>query len=87
MDVSKFSLEGKVAIVTGACQGIGNAIATTFADAGADVVITCRGKEPTHLQQAADDIRKFGRKVLAIPSHAAKLEDSKNLVQKVKAEF
>ena len=87
MDISKFSLEGKVAIVTGGCQGIGHAIAKTFADAGADVVITCRGRELTHLEKAAEEIRASGRKCEGIPSHVAKIEDSKNLVEKVIAEF
>ena len=87
MDISKFSLEGKVALITGGCMGIGNAIAKTFADAGADVVITCRGREPTHLEKAAEEVRASGRKCEGIPSHVAKIEDSKNLVERVIAEF
>ena len=87
MDKSIFSLEGKVALITGGCQGIGNTTAKLFADAGADVVITCRGREPTHLEKAAEEVRALGHKCVGIPSHVAKLEDSKNLVEKVIAEF
>ncbi len=42
MTVPKLSLEGKVAIVTGASRGIGRAIALGFAEGGADVVICSR---------------------------------------------
>ena len=36
--INKFSLEGKIALVTGASYGIGFAIATAFAEAGATIV-------------------------------------------------
>ena len=49
------------------------------------MVISCRGRELTHLEKAAEDIRALGTKCLGIPSHVAKIEDSKNLVEKVKA--
>jgi len=39
---SRFSLEGKWALVMGASRGIGAEIATVFADAGADVAIVGR---------------------------------------------
>jgi len=85
MDASKFSLDGKVALVTGGSRGIGRAIALTFADAGADVVISAR-KEPD-LEKAAEEIRAKGGKVLAVTSHIAKIEESGSLVEKIKAEF
>jgi len=44
-DGSKFSLAGKVAVVTGASRGIGLAIATRFAAAGARVAICSRGAD------------------------------------------
>jgi len=39
---SRFSLQGKRALVTGASRGIGAEMATVFADAGADVAIVGR---------------------------------------------
>ena len=42
MTAPKLSLEGKIAIVTGASRGIGRAIALGFAEAGADVVVCSR---------------------------------------------
>lgn len=86
MDVARlFSLEGKVALITGGSRGIGRAIALVFADAGADVAISAR-KLPD-LEEVAKEIKAKGRKGLAVASHAAKLEDSKNLVERVKTEF
>jgi NAD(P)-dependent dehydrogenase (short-subunit alcohol dehydrogenase family) len=43
--MDRFSLEGKVAIITGASKGIGRALALGFADAGAKVVVTSRNLE------------------------------------------
>ena len=44
MDIMKqFSLEGKVALVTGAAYGIGFAIAEAYAAAGAKIAFNCRG--------------------------------------------
>jgi len=85
MDTSRFSLEGKVALITGGSRGIGQAIALTFADAGADVVISAR-KLP-ELEIVAEKIRLLGRKSLAIASHVGKVEELKNLVEKAKSEF
>ena len=85
MDFSKISLDGKVALVTGGSRGIGRATALAFADAGADVVVASR-KLPD-LEVVAEEIKAKGRKGLAVASHIAKIEESKNLVEKVKAEF
>jgi len=85
MALAKFSLEGKVALVTGASRGIGRAIALAFADAGADVAISSR-KLPD-LEAVAEEIKAKGRKSMALASHIAKIEDSKTLVAKVKSEW
>ena len=85
MDYSKISLEGKVAVVTGGSRGIGRASALAFADAGANVVVASR-KLPD-LEGVAEEIKAKGVKGLAVAAHVAKLEESKNLVDKVMAEF
>ena len=85
MDFSKISLKGKVALVTGGSRGIGRASALAFADAGTDVVVASR-KLPD-LEKVAEEIKAKGVKGLAIASHVAKVEESKNLVDKVMAEF
>ena len=49
-DLRKFSLEGKVALVTGAAYGIGFAIAEAYAAAGAKIAFNCRGQH--HMEEA-----------------------------------
>ncbi|HWS47945.1 MAG TPA: SDR family oxidoreductase [Acidimicrobiia bacterium] len=60
-----FRLDGKVAIVTGAGRGIGAAIARTFADAGADVLLAARTQE--QLDEVAADVRGLGRRAVVVP--------------------
>ena len=55
-----FSLEGKVALVTGAAYGIGFAIAEALAKAGAEIAFNCRGQE--HMDKALADYEAKGIK-------------------------
>ena len=71
-------LEGKIAIITGANSGVGEATAIKFAAEGAKVVITARRAEP--LLAVAKKIEEAGGEVLAIPSDISKVEDAKKVV-------
>ena len=51
----RFSLEGKVALVTGAAYGIGFAIAEAYAQAGAKIAFNCRSQH--HMDQALADYK------------------------------
>lgn len=57
-----FSLDGKVAIVTGGNKGLGRAIAEAYASAGADIVIVSRSSA----EAATKTIEGLGRKCLAV---------------------
>ncbi len=84
-DLSRFSLEGKVALITGASRGIGRATAIGLAEAGADVVVSSR-KLPD-LEKVAEEIREKGRKALPIAAHMGRLDQIKSLVEKIMKEF
>ena len=64
--MNEFSLDGQVAIVTGAGRGIGRAIALVFARAGADVALASR--TVSELETAAEEIRALGRRALVVPT-------------------
>jgi NAD(P)-dependent dehydrogenase (short-subunit alcohol dehydrogenase family) len=85
MDLSQFSLEGKVALITGASRGIGEATAIRFARAGADVVVTSR-KLPA-LEEVAEKARAEGTRALAIEAHVGRMDQLQPLVDRVVAEF
>jgi NAD(P)-dependent dehydrogenase (short-subunit alcohol dehydrogenase family) len=61
-----FSLEGKVAVVTGGTSGIGRALSLGLADAGADVIATARRKE--QVDDTANEIEARGRQTLRVVS-------------------
>ena len=76
--MNEFSLEGKVAIITGASRGIGKAIALTYARAGARVALCSRKLEG--LQAVVAEIQGAGGQALAIQAHIGQAEDVRNLV-------
>ena len=78
------AMKDKKAIVTGASEGIGKAIARGLAKEGVDVAICARRKEP--LETAAAEIAKeTGRKIFAITADLTKPQDAENFVKKAHA--
>jgi len=75
---SQFSLQGKVAIISGASRGIGEAIARTYASAGAKVVLASRKIDG--LNAVAESIRAAGGEALPIAAHMGEMASIKALV-------
>jgi len=64
--MSRFSLKGKNAVVTGGSRGIGRAIAMGLAEAGADVVLTYKSNR-AEADKVVGEIQKLGRRALTLP--------------------
>lgn len=81
-----FDLTGKVALITGGSRGMGLAMARSFAEHGADLIIASRKLDSCIA--AAEEIRAdTGRKVLPIACHVGRWSDCDNLVSQCYAEF
>ena len=74
-----FSLNDKIAIVTGASRGIGKAIAIQLSEAGAKVIISSRKYE--ECEKVANEIKSKGYKAEVIPCHVGRKEEIRNLVK------
>ncbi len=66
MNSQLFSLDGKVAVVTGGTSGIGRALSLGLADAGADVIASARRQQ--QVDETAKEIEARGRKTLRMAS-------------------
>ena len=76
--LKEYSIEGRVAIVTGAARGIGKGIALTLAEAGADIVAVDRTTEEN--EQTASEIQALGRRCLAITTDVTREEQVQQMV-------
>ena len=85
MILERFRLDGKVAIVTGAGQGIGRGIAFGLAEAGADIVLAARTL--SDLEEVAAPIEALGRRALAVPTDVTDTAALENLVAATMEEF
>jgi NAD(P)-dependent dehydrogenase (short-subunit alcohol dehydrogenase family) len=85
MTLPDFSLDGKVAVITGGGRGIGRTIATGFAEAGASVVICAR--TGSDLDAAAEEIRGRGGRCLPVTADIGKKGDIESLFTETMNEF
>ena len=79
------ALDGKVAIITGASSGIGEATARELAQAGVITVLAARRVE--RLERLEKEIREMGGRALAVPTDITKQEQITNLVQTTLTKF
>ncbi|MBS4212097.1 MULTISPECIES: SDR family oxidoreductase [Neobacillus] len=80
-----FSLQGKTAIVTGGGRGLGQQIATVYAEAGANVVVCSRDVEAC--QQLSDALKEKGVRSLAFKCDVSNPEDIQHVVDETLKEF
>lgn len=82
----KIDLSGKIAVVTGASGKLGRVMATTLAEAGADVAVHYyRNAEPASV--ACDKIREMGRKASLVQADVTSLESIQAMRRKIEAEI
>lgn len=81
----KFSLEGKVALVTGGAYGIGFAMAEAMAQAGAKIAFNCRGTE--HMEKALADYQAKGIDARGYICDVTKEEQVAEMVASIKEEL
>jgi NAD(P)-dependent dehydrogenase (short-subunit alcohol dehydrogenase family) len=80
-----FGLQDKIAIVTGASQGIGQALAMGLAQAGVHVALVSRTQSA--LEKVAADIEALGRKALVVPTDLRDVVQIRAMVKKVHETF
>lgn len=80
---SRFRLDGKVAIVTGASRGLGKAMALALAEAGADVIVT----DVLDCKQTVKEINALGKKGLGLKLDVTKKSAIARAVKKALAQF
>lgn len=81
--LQKFSLAGKVAMVTGGNRGLGRAMAEAFGSAGADVAVTARNAEEA--QAAATELVALGIRAIGVGLEVTDPDDVERAVQEIES--
>ena len=79
-------LAGKVALITGASRGIGQAVALEMARAGADIAVNYSGSEAA-AQATVDQVKALGRKAIMVKANVSDADEVAAMVEAVQAEF
>lgn len=79
------SLTGKIAVVTGGAQGIGQAIATTLAQEGADVVVA--DLDANRCEETVARVRQLGRKAMAVSVNVGDWDQVKGMINHVQKDW
>lgn len=85
MILNQFSLEGKIAIITGAGRGLGRAMSLRFAACGADIFGASR--TVAQLEETAAEVAKLGRKFAFKPTDVSRSDQVNAMVQAALTEF
>jgi 2-deoxy-D-gluconate 3-dehydrogenase len=85
MILDKFKLDGKVALVTGASVGLGQAMAIALAEAGADIAAHCHN--PGEADETVETIKAAGRRAISIDGDMSDKQVPVSVVDRTIAEF
>jgi NAD(P)-dependent dehydrogenase (short-subunit alcohol dehydrogenase family) len=78
-------LEGKAALITGASQGLGRALALAYAREGASLVVNSRSE--ASIRPVAEEVEGLGAEVLAVAADVSNGEDARRLVDEAAGRF
>ena len=78
-------LTGKIAVVTGGAQGIGQAIATTLAQEGSDVVVA--DLDANRCEETVARVQELGRKAMAISVNVGDWDQVKGMIDRVQKDW
>jgi NAD(P)-dependent dehydrogenase (short-subunit alcohol dehydrogenase family) len=84
---STLTIQPRVALITGAAQGIGHAIALRLAEDGLNIAIADLASQRTKLDSLAEEVRAKGRRCIVLECNVSQEEEVQRMVQATEKEF